>query len=127
MIYEAINQPKKMTTALLDKAVVFACDYLDLDIDLIIEFETMRPYQYGNCDYDGEDGIIVISKRLSKADIIKTLFHEMVHVKQFVDGRLEAGSPSRWLGEVYSCDYDKLPWEVEAFEIEATMVNDFYR
>jgi hypothetical protein len=124
MIYEVLNQPKKLEIALLDKAVHFACEYLQLDVDLVVEFETLEKHQCGFCDYDEDEVIITIAKRLSTVEIVRTLFHEMAHVKQHADGRLESGY--KWCGKVYEADYDKLPWEIEAFDIEEKMVKAFY-
>ena len=39
MYYTAYAKPKIITNKLMDKVVVFACDFLDLDVDLEIEFE----------------------------------------------------------------------------------------
>jgi hypothetical protein len=124
MIYEVINQPKRIETALLDSAVSFACKYLQLDVDLTVEFDTLQKYQCGHCDYDEDEVIVTIAKRLSKKEAIQTLFHELVHVKQYADGRLEHGY--KWLGKVYEDDYSKLPWEVEAFDLEQKMMEEFY-
>lgn len=126
MIYEVINQPKKIETALLDRAVSFACDYLRIDVDLTIEFESLKRHQYGLCDYDEDEVVVIIAKRLSQNDMLRTLFHELAHVKQYVDGRLEAGSPQKWLGSAIEDSYENLPWEVEAYELEALMMKAFY-
>jgi hypothetical protein len=123
MIYEVLNAPKKFDTALLDKAVSFACDYLNLDLDLTIEFESLKRHQCGFCDYDDDEVIVTIAKRLSLREMIATLFHEMVHVQQYDSGRLEHGC--KWLGEVYKCAYEELPWEIEAHEMESVMMTKF--
>jgi len=125
MFYEVENLPKKLSIDLLDRAVAFASEFLGLcDIDLNIEFDTLKKHQCGFCLYDEDEIIITVARRLSVKEIIATIFHEMIHVKQYVDGRLEEGS--KWMGEVYSCDYDDLPWEQEAFEIEKVMIVDFW-
>lgn len=124
MIYEVVNKSKRIETVLLDSAVLFACSYLGLNISFVVEFETLQKHQYGFCDYDEDEVIITIAKRLSQKDIIRTLFHELVHVKQHVDGRLDHGY--KWFGIVYEDDYDKLPWELEAFDLEEKMMELFY-
>jgi hypothetical protein len=53
------------------------------------------------------------------ADLIKTLAHEMVHVKQYALGELKDTSLVSviWLGEDYNCEkvhYYDWPWEIEA-------------
>lgn len=123
MIYEVNNTPKKLDTALLDKAVSFACDYLDLDVDLTIEFESLKRHQCGFCDYDDDEVIVTIAKRLSLHEMIVTLFHELIHVQQYASGRLQHGS--KWLGKVYKCAYEELPWEIEAHELESVMMKEF--
>ena len=123
MIYEVLNTPKKLDTALLDKAVSFACDYLNLDVDLTIEFESLKKHQCGFCDYDDDEVILTIAKRLSLHEMIVTLFHELIHVQQYASGRLQHGS--KWLGKVYKCAYEELPWEIEAHEMESVMMKEF--
>lgn len=123
MIYEVNNVPKKLDIALLDKAVSFACDYLGLDVDLTIEFESLKKHQCGFCDYDEDEVIVTIAKRLSLREMIVTLFHELVHVQQYASGRLEHGG--KWLGKVYDCAYIELPWEIEAHKLEGVMMEKF--
>lgn len=123
MIYEVENLPKKVSLDLLDRAVSFAADFLDLDVDLLVEFENLKKHQCGFCDYDEDEVVITIAKRLSVHEMIVTLFHEMVHVKQYAEGRLE--QVGVWLGQKYDCDYCDLPWEIEAHEMEQVMMEQF--
>lgn len=124
MIYEVINQPKKIQISALDKAVSFAADYLNIEIDLIIEFDTLKRRQFGFCDYDEDEVIITIAKRLSPKDVVRTLFHEFVHVQQYSDGRLQYGKI--WLGEKFEGTYEDYPWEIEAFAVEQKMMDEFF-
>lgn len=126
MIYEIVNKPKKIETALLDRAVSFACDYLNIDADFILQFESLKNYQCGFCDYDEDEIVVTIAKRLALKDVVRTIFHELVHVKQYADGRLETGSPQIWMGEAIQGDYETLPWEIEAFKLETKMMKAFY-
>ena len=123
MIYEVENQPKKLSLEQLDQAIEFASKFLDLDIDLLIEFERLKKHQCGFCEYDEDEVTITISKRLGVQEIIATLFHEMIHVKQYADGRLQYDGV--WLGKKYECAYDQLPWEIEAHEMERIMMEKF--
>jgi hypothetical protein len=125
MLYEIVNQPKKIETALLDRAVSFACDYLELEVDFTLMFESLKNLQCGFCDYDEDEVIVTIAKRLSPTNAIRTLFHELAHVKQYADGRLENGSPQIWMGNPIEDTYENLPWEIEAFEIEENMMSAF--
>ena len=131
MIYEVENIPKKVPLDLLDRAMAFASDFLELDVDLLVSFQSLKKHQCGFCDYsndcdydyDQDEVVITIAKRLSVHEIIVTLFHEMVHVKQYSEGRLE--QIGVWLGQKYDCDYADLPWEIEAHETEQIMMEQF--
>lgn len=127
MIYEVINKSKRIESVLLDSAVSFACSYLKLDTDIVIEFETLQKYQCGFCDYDEEfnEAIVTVAKRLSQEEIIRTVFHELVHVKQYETGRLKHNRI--WKGKLFeSDDYENFPWELEAYELEEKMMKTFY-
>lgn len=70
---------------------------------------------------------IEIRKKKSIKSMISTLAHEMVHVKQYALGEMcELGS--HWKGrkvDTRKTGYYDLPWEIEAFEKEATLYKKF--
>jgi hypothetical protein len=124
MIYEVEKCPERIPLDLLDRAVLFATRFLDIECkNLVIEFKRLKKHQRGFCDYDDEEVTITISSGLSCNESMTTLFHEMVHVKQHMDGRLKNGYI--WLGKTYDCSYDELPWEQEAYQLENEMIKDF--
>lgn len=59
--------------------------------------------------------VIEVNHRLDKENKLKTLAHEMVHVKQYSLGYLNE-SMTRWRGKKVSVDlsYENKPWEIEA-------------
>ena len=59
--------------------------------------------------------IIEINRHLHTEDKLKTLAHEMVHVKQYSLGYLNE-SMTRWRGKKVSQNitYENKPWEIEA-------------
>lgn len=68
---------------------------------------------------------IELNKNLSGIELIKTIAHEMVHLKQFVKGELkERYKPSHhhiWYGDIIDVGDDNfydVPWEVEARDME---------
>lgn len=124
MIYEIVNKPKKIEPILLDTAVSFACSYLQLNVDFVLEFDSLKRHQCGLCDYDEDEIVIFIAKRLSPQNVIRTLFHELVHVKQHHTGRLDYNRV--WEGVVYDCEYADRPWEIEAYDLEEKMMKAFY-
>jgi hypothetical protein len=68
---------------------------------------------------------IELDKKLIGTELIKTIAHEMVHLKQYVKGELkERYKPYHrhiWKGDVVDVGLDNMfdvPWEVEAREME---------
>ena len=62
---------------------------------------------------------IRLDSNAAPRDILQTLCHEMIHVKQFATGEFKMGwAKSRWQGRSIVHDmleYKQLPWEAEAF------------
>ena len=85
---------------------------------------------YGFCVYEDShvkprEFTIEINKGLSKEDIVRTIAHELVHVKQYVKGELkERYVPDKhmmWHDErvdVGLSNFYNVPWEVEARKFE---------
>ena len=129
MYYVTYGKPSKISDVLMDKAISFASDFLDINEDLEVDFEDcFEEDKCGYCDYD-EDGVtIFINPDMKKSQIITTLFHEMVHAKQFVRCELISGegkNPSRWMGKECDLPYFETPWEQEAYELESVMWDIF--
>jgi hypothetical protein len=71
--------------------------------------------------------LIELHPYISGVEILKTLAHEFVHIKQYVQGDLN-DSQTEWKGEAYdsdAMDYYSLPWEVEAFGLEVGLFTNF--
>ena len=78
---------------------------------------------YGYCSiesYDDQDNVCELVMEVqtgqSNDEIIHTLAHEMVHIRQYVRGHLNEDM-TRWKGKEIdseSIDYDDHPWEIEA-------------
>lgn len=71
--------------------------------------------QNSNTDYE-----IEIESNLDNECFIKTLCHEMVHVKQGVKGELNSGAT--WRGKEYN---NEQPWEIEAYRLEKKLSYSF--
>lgn len=67
--------------------------------------------------------IVIIDSSLKQDALIRTLAHEMVHVKQLADGRLVF--PNIWLGKKVKAAYLKCPWEIEALSKQELMARHF--
>jgi len=73
---------------------------------------------------------IALYSRLPFGQLLRTLAHEMVHIKQFVRGHYRT-EPSRngklkrfWLGNHVIAKYEKQPWEVEAYKKQDMLLCD---
>ena len=58
--------------------------------------------------------------------ILRTVFHEMTHIKQFFYGELDLDrSIPRWKGKKCGANYKDQPWEREAHEMEVVLLKEF--
>lgn len=84
----------------------------------------------GLCAKTGDREITVaVDGALPLPNILYTLAHEMVHVKQYCRGQYRS-EPSRngrfrryWLGKQVIAKYEDRPWELEAFKREGILVS----
>ena len=73
---------------------------------------------------------IVLDKNIDTKDLIRTVIHEMVHVKQYIRKEMDSeivGSRMRWKSKTYPYDikYDDMPWEKEANRLETKYGNEY--
>lgn len=112
---------------------------LTIDIEVIKNLDVQ-----GECvDEDGTRNprwFTISLKSQKPLEMIKTLAHEMVHVKQHAKNELQGGimvatrgglkMTSRWMGEIWKpkrkeCHYYDSPWEVEAYGKEVGLFNRY--
>lgn len=92
-----------------------------INCEINVELKNMAVYE-GTCiDTDVRQYEIEISKSLTGDNFITTVFHEMVHVKQYV--RKELFSECNF----YSTrdEYLNLPWEIEAYKTQETLLEEW--
>ena len=88
-----LNDKKKQT---LDTFVKFVKKELDLDTCPTISIQNHRKdlKTTANYDYTKENKVIkVCSKNRALVDVMRSIAHELVHHKQFEDGRLKTPPP----------------------------------
>lgn len=87
-----------------------------------IELKNMKGYD-GTCfDFNNREYVIEVNKKLSLGDnFLTTIFHEMVHVKQYV--RKELFSECNFYNNRE--EYLNLPWEVEAYRVQEELLDDW--
>ena len=87
--------------------------------DLSVDIEFVSTAGGGCVDMEDGEFLIEINNRMREASIIATVLHEMVHVKQYAEGRL---TQTTWMNEpLPELPYRELPWEVEAWDMEKTL------
>jgi len=79
------------------------------------------------CDYT-----ICIDSNQSESTMVCCLAHEMTHVKQFARKELtilNGNYCAKWKGVKFSddCDYEEMPWEVEADKYELELSEKFFK
>ena len=87
-----------------------------------IELKNMKAY-HGTClDVGDRDYVIEVDKKLSLGDnFLTTVFHEMVHVKQYV--RKELYSECNFYDTRE--EYLNLPWEIEAYRVQEELLDEW--
>jgi hypothetical protein len=99
----------------------------EYDTDIYIELTIPDDNLNGWCEYDGENFEIEIKESLSREELIKTVAHEMVHVKQYLTGELVEERCKRiWKGVDHTDDtHFNYPWEIEAYKLEEILYKSF--
>ena len=120
--FKNINKKRQRT---IEDALWFAKSYLlpRHKIDEI-EIESWKDLPHDGDCYDADDRsyIIRVNKDLSKEDLLTTIFHEFVHIKQHI--KKEFG------GDVFGISNEEVaymdrPYEIEAFRLEKEMLEEY--
>lgn len=135
---------RKQQRQLLENMAVWLSDELlgsrmsnNVDVDIILrkfshkEEKGFRGFMnIEDCNLRPRQFLIEIEKEQTDDDLMETLAHEMVHVKQDVRGqtkeRYRGGFKMYWMGEDHTnTPYRKQPWEKEAFSLEKRLVRRY--
>ena len=119
-VYDIKGGTKK-ERSVIEEALFFAKDYLiprirnlDVEISLVKNMEV-------DADVvgDGREFVMRIRKGQDRDDLLTAVFHEMVHVKQYVRNEFPVFETG--------CDVDYLerPWEIEAFDLQEKMLDTY--
>lgn len=98
-----------------------------LSVDVIYEENTTS---FGYClSIDAREFEITLRKNMSQEDLVTTLLHEMIHVKQYARKELVQKDAGQyfWMGNPISNDIDywDLPWEKDAYKTEIDLFRGF--
>ena len=92
-----------------------------INCEINVELKNITVYE-GTCiDTDVRQYEIEISKSLTGDNFITTIFHEMVHVKQYV--RKELFSECNFYKT--RDEYLNLPWEIEVYKTQETLLEEW--
>lgn len=130
------RKQKKLVT---EAALCFIDKLIHPNTQRVLELTIVRKKLWadGFCQYEDSNirprsFILEISDQLDGEELIKTIAHELVHVKQYVKGELkERYKPNyyhMWYKELIIVNDDNfydVPWEVEARDLENTLYKDF--
>lgn len=133
-----VNCPDKDFRPFVEKAINFYGQSLIskrlLDnINLKVKFNpNLKVYAFAsvedhNASGKARDFLIEIHPWIGAKEILKTLAHEMVHIKQFAYNETN-DTLSRWKGVAIdsdSLDYYKHPWEIEAYGMDTGLFTKF--
>ena len=119
MIYELDGGNRKQQK-IVDDAMTFVDSCLNLPDNVHVEIVLGNFPSCGCICLDTEDGIayflVEINNRHSTEELVIGIFHEMKHVEQTVNNRLDEG---KWRGVDHSdTPYFERPWEIEAYAFE---------
>ena len=128
---------KKRHDAIMD-AVMFACKqlmprvrkpfYINIrPIPKLTETQGVN----GDCmDEEDREFTIRIDVSLPLNEMISTILHEMVHVQQFLSGKLKQPQPGKAVYKRVDYDwemnYDDRPWEIEAHSREKQLAEIYF-
>ena len=119
--------------ALAEKTVAWSIEKLGLkrmtSLNVNVKLKKMPEGEFGLCEVG--DNIrnfnIDVNKNVSIKDLVSTIIHEMVHVKQFARKEMSVYG-MRWKSKNIpeKTDYMDLPWEKEAYRLEAKLVKEIW-
>ena len=104
-----------------------------LDINVVFKRIPKKENTVGTClmQENNRNFELEIEKKLSFDEMVKTLCHEMVHVKQYARNEMTDNAIKgvyRWRNRYIkeNTSYSKLPWEREAYRKQKTLAKSYY-
>ena len=112
---------------------------LDISIYFKKDFEKKTAYwgwvMWEDCPNRPREFSIEIERSLSRGDLIESVIHELVHVKQYAQGRLKdrgcgylfEGNHYKHIAYIHSTysEYQEQPWEIEAQSIQKKLYKKY--
>lgn len=99
-------------------------------LDIEVRLTNCSDYGYCMPTENHKTFELEIKKGMSLYDLISTVCHEMVHIKQYYKKELSDGkNGARWKSKnvSYKTDYFNQPWEKEAFRMEESLALECFK
>lgn len=139
LVHRTVDCPDEDRRPLIEEAVDFAVRALvpkirDLDIEVeVYEFDPSEAFECGYCtQMEARHFLFEVAENQSTESLVRTIIHEMVHVKQYVYKELRqyhskaSGLKIQWKGEDHThTTYTEQPWELEAYDLEERLYAEF--
>lgn len=103
------------------------------NLKVVVKLRSLDIYGFCNTiDDDDRWYVLEVNRGMNLYDLISTLCHEMVHVKQYVKGEMKydwRSGKTRWKAKLISDDVEYLdqPWEKEAYKLEEDLAKECFR
>jgi hypothetical protein len=96
-------------------------------LDIEVRLTKCSACGYCMCTDDNKTFELEIRKGMNLYDLISTVCHEMIHVKQYY--RKEMDNDRRWKSRKISesVSYENEPWEKEAFRMEEKLAIECFK
>ena len=125
-----IQGTSRKKTSLIRKVIEYMMNELKLknifiDVEVSNLFVNEKAYGFCSCQNKTEF-LIELDQTLNVQELIETICHEMIHVKQYATGELvEKGKKILYKNCLYESSSDSSPWEKEAYEKEIYYADAF--
>lgn len=97
------------------------------NLDVEVHIKNTKELEGYCVQCDDREYEIGIRRGLSLYDLIATICHEMVHVKQYVRKEMDQGYRWKTRKVLEHTDYMDLPWEKEAFRLEQQLATECFK
>lgn len=136
-MYLSIRGGTKQQRALVEGAAVWSAYKLmdrlahNINVDIILkkQDDTDGWCVWADKNIKSREFELSIKKNLDDEDLILTIMHEMVHVKQMAKGELKelyrGGHRQVWKGKTVNKNYEDQPWEKEAYRMQDKLFKEY--
>jgi hypothetical protein len=128
-----VDGSSKEKRRIAENAVVWSIKKLGLSrlssLNIDVKMKKMKEGEFGYCSVGDtiREFRLDINSNVSIKDLVATIIHEMVHVRQFARKEMDTDG-MRWKSQNIPDDthYMDLPWEKEAYRLEEKYVKEIW-